>query len=1035
MTPGTIVRLRGRDWVLLPNTDETLILLRPLTGATEEVVAVHRELTNLIGYELPQERITPSAFPPPDPADVQDAAAVHLFWQAARLTLRDGAAPLRSLGRISIRPRNYQFVPLLMALKLHPVRLLIADDVGTGKTAEALLIAKELMERGEIRRMCVLCPPYLCEQWQRELQEKFNMEAVVIRSGTIAQLERAIPSPSHTVYEYFPVQVASIDFIKSERNKHLFLQYCPELVIVDEVHGAAEAFETNRSQQQRHQLLREVARDENRHIILLTATPHSGIESAFRSILGLLRADFRDWDMRALSEAQRQQLAQHFIQRTRRDIQQVWEGGRSQFPERLSQDVEYRLSEPYRRLFEQTYAFCREIVQTGELLESRKQRVRYWGALALLRCVMSSPAAAVEALQRRRQQLRDDEVAHGEESDVFAPFVQDVVEEQVEDETPLPPIEATESTLVEDEIKRLRELEQQAHAIWQSGQDTKASGCIEVVKQLLQEGYHPIVWCRYVATAEYLGAQMRSQLGEQIQVTVITGRLSDDERRIQIEEIDATHPRVLVATDCLSEGINLQDKFTAVVHYDLPWNPNRLEQREGRVDRFGQTAPTVRAIRYWSPDNPIDGVVIRVLLDKARKIHQTLGTYVPVPGDSESVLEAVLKALFLKARSATGRQLMLDIDLAEPAVTNLHQQWDSNAERERINRTRFAQRAIKPQEVQRELEACDNVLGDAQAVREFVLNACQRLGISYREHPQQRGVYELIVPAPGSASDIPVVVRETMPSAQRSRTWRIAFVSPTPEGAEYVGRNHRFVVGLARWLMEDALERSDGLGERVASRCGAIRTHSVQRLTVLLLLRVRYLVQMPTGNDLLAEEVIVTGYEGLNPAGRWLERERALELLLARPDENMSLTEKRELVEQALAPWRKWFHESIEQAEASITNEGDAHRAHFGVHPQAEASTANEGDAHRAYFGVHPQAEASTTNEGDARSAHFSAPSDGGAGTEQLLALIRQRARELEDSHKRIRQVVALRVRDLKVREQLPPDLLAILVLQPVVNP
>src|SRR5208283_947544 len=122
--------------------------------------------------------------------DLSNVSGAHLLWQAARLNLREGATPLRSLGRVSIRPRTYQFVPLLMALRLDTVRLLIADDVGVGKTIEALLVAREMLDRGEIKRLCVLCPPYLCEQWQKELNEKFNREAVVIRAGTVGQLDR-----------------------------------------------------------------------------------------------------------------------------------------------------------------------------------------------------------------------------------------------------------------------------------------------------------------------------------------------------------------------------------------------------------------------------------------------------------------------------------------------------------------------------------------------------------------------------------------------------------------------------------------------------------------------------------------------------------------------------------------------------------------------------------------------------------------------------------------------------------------------------
>src|SRR5262249_11233525 len=206
---------------------------------------------NPIPHHPPAHPTPPSPFPPPPADALSDATSAHLLWQAARLTLREGATPFRSLGRISIRPRIYQFVPLLMALRLDPVRLLIADDVGVGKTIEALLIARELYDRGEIRRLCVLCPPYLCEQWQKELAEKFHLDAVVIRSGTINHLERR-KAGTESIYRYYPVQVASIDFLKSDRNKHLFLLNCPNLVIVDEAHGSASASERNQSQHQRH---------------------------------------------------------------------------------------------------------------------------------------------------------------------------------------------------------------------------------------------------------------------------------------------------------------------------------------------------------------------------------------------------------------------------------------------------------------------------------------------------------------------------------------------------------------------------------------------------------------------------------------------------------------------------------------------------------------------------------------------------------------------------------------------------------------
>ncbi|GAB4495779.1 MAG: hypothetical protein OHK0052_04140 [Anaerolineales bacterium] len=732
MQPGSIVQVRQRYWVLLPHPQPNFYALRPLTGATDETLILHKALTDLLGYTLPEERPQSAQFPPPTREDVADATGAHLLWQAARLTLREGASPLRSLGRISIRPRTYQFVPLLMALRLDPVRLLIADDVGVGKTIEALLIARELWERGEIKRLAVLCPPYLCEQWQQELREKFNFhEAVIIRSGTVGQLERNKPA-TRTIYEHYPVQVISIDWVKSERNRHTFLLHAPELLIVDEAHGAAVA--NHQNQQQRHAFLQEVAKDKNRHLILLTATPHSGIEPAFRSLLGLLEPRFGAWDVNDLSENHLSELTQHFVQRTRRDIEHTWEQ-ESCFPQRISEDRVYRLSPAYRALFEKTYAFCAEIVQTGRLLEERQRRVRYWGALALLRCVMSSPAAAIAALETRHARVGQHTATEfGIDEIDFRGFVFESEHDRTNDEPPITPIEDTEAVLPDTEQRKLRALGKLAAELLENGQDTKQEGLITAVSDLLRAGYHPIVWCRYVATAEHTAETLQKRLAMQhpsVQVICVTGRQADEERRTRIAELETEHPRVLVATDCLSEGINLQEKFTASLHYDLPWNPNRLEQREGRVDRYGQPAKQVRVIRYYGADNPVDGVVLDVLLNKAREIHKSLGTHVPVPAESESVTEAVLNALFLRGGYQPQVQ-QLTLQFMQDPVTHFHHQWEQDAAREKLTRTRFAQRALKPDEVRRELEAADSVLGDPHAVRVFVQESAQRLGMVFK---------------------------------------------------------------------------------------------------------------------------------------------------------------------------------------------------------------------------------------------------------------------------------------------------------------
>ncbi|MCL4207493.1 MAG: DEAD/DEAH box helicase [Pirellulaceae bacterium] len=955
MNPGSIVRCRNRDWVLLPGDEPDIHLLRPLTGATDDVVAVHKRLADLIGCTVQEERLSSAAFPLPTSDDLADAASAHLLWQAARLTLREGATPFRSLGRVSIRPRMYQFVPLLMALRLDPVRILIADDVGVGKTIEALLVGRELHDRGEIKRICVLCPPYLCEQWQQELSEKFNLEAVIIRSGTVGQLERRKAS-QESIYKYYPIQVASIDFLKSDRNRHLFLLDCPDLVIVDEAHGAAASSGKNQNQHQRHQLVREIASRVHQHLILLTATPHSGIENAFRSLLSLLRPEFGQWDTASLEEPERIELARHFVQRTRRDIEHDWEGEHC-FPRRESSDETYRLSRTYQDLFSKTYDFCSELVRTGQNLSKRHQRVRYWGALALLRCVMSSPAAAVAALASRHDALHSDD----DEPD-FRSFVFESAEDQTDDDQPTPPVESAEATMNEADRRRLRQLGKVAATLLDSLGDTKMDGCAALVSKLLTEGFHPIVWCRYIATADYLAERLQRLLKRthaNVRVVSITGRIGDEERRAKVDELAEEPCRVLVATDCLSEGINLQHAFSAVLHYDLPWNPNRLEQREGRVDRYGQNAKVVKSIRYFSPDSPVDGVVLKVLLDKACEIHKTLGTYVPVPAESETVTEALLNALFLRAKpgkEAASKQLMLDFGETEPEVQAFHRRWELDAQREKISRTRFAQRALKPGDVRQDLEATDTVLGDPDAVREFVLAAAQRLGLSIVADKRSR-VYRVAI-GPEALATVPAAVAFALPAAG-TKQWLISFESPTPEGAEYLGRNHPFVSAQARFLMEEAMTKG---GAATATRCGVIRSRTVSRLTTILLLRVRYLLSQPDRPSLLSEEVMVVGESTSGPGGaaEWDVGDEPFRLLAqAKPDANVPMAEKKQLIDQTLQRW-----------------------------PAIEVA---------------------------------------------IRPLIQARAVELQESHKRVRQAVSLKIRQLSLAPQLPPDLLGLLVLQPMV--
>ncbi|MFD1731776.1 DEAD/DEAH box helicase [Deinococcus malanensis] len=209
-----------------------------------------------------------------------------------------------------------------MALRQSPVRLLIADDVGVGKTVEAGLIARELLDRGEISRLAVLCPPHLADQWVEELRTKFGLDAVAVLPGTARRLERDC-NPGQSVFARYRFVVVSLDLVKTDRWRQDFLLNAPEFVIVDEAHASAEGEGLGAKRHQRYRLLEDLARDKERHLLLVTATPHSGKEDAFRSLLKLLNPDFArlPLDLSGAENARaRETLARHLVQRGRKDI-------------------------------------------------------------------------------------------------------------------------------------------------------------------------------------------------------------------------------------------------------------------------------------------------------------------------------------------------------------------------------------------------------------------------------------------------------------------------------------------------------------------------------------------------------------------------------------------------------------------------------------------------------------------------------------------------------------------------------------------
>ena len=869
--PGALVRVRGREWVVLPESTDEVLMVRPLGGLDDETTAVIRAI----------EDIAPASFGLPDPSQPGDYHACRLLRDAARISTRAAAGPFRSFGRIAVEPRPYQLVPLLMALKLETVRLLIADDVGIGKTIEACLVARELIDRGEISSMAVVCPPHLAEQWQKELAEKFHIEAELVLSSTIQRLERHLRI-GESVFTHHKFVVVSTDFVKQLTRRTEFIQHCPELLIVDEAHGCTISGHAGKVRQNRHDLIRDIAINPNRHLVLVTATPHSGNESAFRSLLTLLHPKFADLpedlgdDERSVA---RRELAKHLVQRRRKDIE-AYLGANTAFPRRLEKSESYTLSSQYKNLFEKVLSFAAEIVG-DESGNKRQRRVRWWSALSLLRAMASSPAAAVATLKNRAATAAAADEAEADELGRRAVMDEDE-NDSAETLDFTPGGDASEESPTRSLHDRLLTFAGEAQELL-GAKDSKLQSVVKIIRELLDGGFNPILFCRFIDTADYIADHLRKALERQkVEVASVTGVLAPAERETRIEQLGkSAGRRVLVCTDCLSEGVNLQAHFDAVVHYDLSWNPTRHEQREGRIDRFGQRKPEVRVVTYFGKDNKIDGVVLDVLIEKHKKIKSALGVAVAVPGSSEEIVEALFQGMLLR-RGDDDTPLLPGFDAwLKPKKEQIHADWEDALARETKSRSRFAQHAIKTEEVSAELAAVREAIGAGPATRQFIDDVLYLAGIPTMPRPNDRLVVQITNEAP----------RNLRHAIGREEAFTARFDLPVNEGEVYLSRTHPITEALASWVLDMAMDPVEAAGQKaIARRCGVTRTISVKEKTTLLLVRFRYhlLTRTATGEQrLLAEEIRPLAFRGSPADPAWLPDDQTDPLLAAAPSGNV----------------------------------------------------------------------------------------------------------------------------------------------------
>ncbi|NLJ46518.1 MAG: DEAD/DEAH box helicase, partial [Treponema sp.] len=653
-------------------------------------------------------------------------------------------------------------------------------------------------------------------------------------------------------------------------------------VIVDEAHSCAPGPGVRHL---RFELLRKLAEDRSRHLLLVTATPHSGKDEAFGSLVGLLGPEIA----RAAAEGRdiRDLLGPRMVQRRRPDIRKYLETT-TQFPRRLEKESKYLFSEAYSRLFRRVLEYIQGSMSEVEA-GTRQHRIRWWSALALLRALSSSPQAVAATLRTRAAPADGQTAREADEIGKNLVLDQDALDGAEGMDAVSGSAEEDEGAAGGPDQRKLRDLAREAEALSPS-EDAKLQVLVKEVKALLIEGYAPIVFCRFIETAEYVWRHLRDALEKdsawkgRTETACVNGTLAPEDRQARIDQLDrefiGDRLPVLVATDCLSEGINLQGLFTAVIHYDLAWNPTRHEQREGRVDRFGQRAETVKCLTLYGANNPVDGIVLDVLIRKHKIIKDRTGVAIPVPMDSNDVLAAIMEGFNFRSAWTGHDAEQGEFDFGQDLLlkrNRLHDAWEDAANRDKETRTRFAQRAIDPAEVARELEELRASAGDREALRWFLHRSLERLGA---------------VVTPSGTSIL--VNPRALPAWVKDQTGlrepaRYEFGDEPAKGAVVPTRSHPMVAALAAHVLETALDPVGHGGGSAASRAGYVKTDAVRAMTTLLLVRYRYDISVGRGEARrtdLAEDVGAFAWRW-GPAGpEYLPPGEAEALFSAEPTDN-----------------------------------------------------------------------------------------------------------------------------------------------------
>lgn len=655
--PGQLVEVRGRRFAVADIRSATipdnliyseinsnchlLVLLSVEDDVLGEELQVIWELE--VGasiYEI-RELPYPDGFDPPEKLD---AFLDAVRWGAAsEADSRNVQSPFRS----GIDIEDYQLDPVIRAIQMPRVNLLIADDVGLGKTIEAGLVAQELSLRSRVRQILIICPSTLQIQWQEQMRDKFGLDFRIVNSDLMRQLRRSRGLHVNP-WTHFPRLITSIDFIKRDRPLRLLREVLPaegesiyprkfDLLIVDEAHNVAPSAGGNYAIDSQRTAAIRLLEPHFEHKLFLTATPHNGYPESFTALLELLD---RQRFARGIPP-DRNQLQVVMVRRLKQEITD-WDGS-PKFPVRQLEAIPVEYTEEEREINRKLSRYTQlrrkgakdslELTATEFVLKLLKKRL------------FSCPAAFLTTIEQHEKSLqqakRHRSLATSGEG-ILRRQLEQIEEDFADDEL----YEESTSDAIASSSRLFRELDAQERELlvdlknWAERATRKPDSKAKELLRWIESHIRPdgkwsrrrvIIFTEYRTTQKWLYDLLAGQglaSGDRL-LTLYGGMNSEERERIKAAfqaNPDISNVRILLATDAASEGLDLQNYCSHLIHYEIPWNPNRMEQRNGRIDRHGQKAKQVDIYHF---------------VGKGYSSQATVGVR---PGELEGDLEFLMRA-------------------------------------------------------------------------------------------------------------------------------------------------------------------------------------------------------------------------------------------------------------------------------------------------------------------------------------------------------------------------------------------------------